>query len=105
MCYFSNEKHKLFLTLYVLFNTHFDILVLNLLAMQAQQLMISLITLCFYYFGDDRDGSKQSVIMLAYQIVSRHRKEIQPAAMHRYESPLVRPPIGTCAKYFTGSIC
>jgi hypothetical protein len=49
----------------------------------AQKLVQVLILLSFYYGGDDRDGSKQSVIMLAYQIISMHRTHIAPATMHR----------------------
>ena len=49
----------------------------------AQRLVQVLILLSFYYAGDDRDGSKQSVIMLAYQIISMHRTHIVPATMHR----------------------
>lgn len=49
----------------------------------AQKLVQVLILLSFYYGGDDRDGSKQSVIMLAYQIISMHRTFIAPATMHR----------------------
>jgi hypothetical protein len=49
----------------------------------AQKLVQVLILLSFYYAGDDRDGSKQSVIMLAYQIISMHRTFIAPATMHR----------------------
>lgn len=49
----------------------------------AQRLVQVLIMLSFYYGGDDRDGSKQSVIMLAYQIISMHRTHIAPATMHR----------------------
>jgi hypothetical protein len=39
--------------------------------------------MCFYYVAEDRNSVKQSVIMLAYQIISMHRKMIEPIAMHR----------------------
>lgn len=49
----------------------------------ANRLVGALVLLSSYYAGDEREGSKQSVIMLAYQIVSLHRKQIPAAAMFR----------------------
>lgn len=49
----------------------------------SQKLVQLLILLSYFYASDDREGSKQSVIMLAYQIISMHRTHIAPDTMHR----------------------
>lgn len=48
----------------------------------AQKLVILLSILSLFYNSDDKEGSKQSVIMLAYQIISMHRTQISPKMMH-----------------------
>lgn len=49
----------------------------------APKLIILLSLLSIFYSSDDKEGSKQSVIMLAYQIISMHRTKISPKMMHR----------------------